>query len=851
MPSRTDPLQPFFKQRNWQPFAFQKETWSVYAAGKSGLLHAPTGQGKTLAVWLGPVREALLEVRTAAASPRPRSGKKKTAAAPDPRTAETLLKNKASAAPGCRVLWITPLRALAADTLRALRGPLEVLAPHLEVEARTGDTPSALRARLRKKLPFGLVTTPESLSLMLTHGDMREKLSGLRVVIVDEWHELLGTKRGVQTELCLARLRQWLPGLKTWGLSATLGNLPEARDILLGVPSEGSRGPGGSAGVTVSADLKKPMVIDTLIPGEMDRFPWSGHLGTRLGPEVVEEIGKARSTLLFTNTRSQAELWFQKLITLRPDWENSLAMHHGSLDRAERERAETGLREGRMRCVVCTSSLDLGVDFSAVDQVIQVGSPKGIARLLQRAGRSGHQPGQISRILGVPANALELVEFAAARDAAAGHLESRRPLSKPLDVLVQHLVTCAIGSPFDPEKMLAETRTAHSYQTLTDTEWEWCLGFISSGGRALAAYPRYQKARLENGLYTVDDTRLIQQHRLSIGTISADASITVKMAHGSTLGTVEEGFMARFKPGSQFIFAGRRLELVRLRERQATVRPASKKSNVPVAIWGGARSPLSTELSHALAQRLAGKGPPAPEMRAVEPILEIQRKWSRIPGDDFLLVEFAAAGGEENLFLYPFAGRLVHEGLGAVLAWRLTQSIGESIQVTQNDYGFSLSAARGLRLDEETLRAHLKPENLLADILNSMNTAELARRQFREIARVAGLILQAPPGSPGRSQREVQVSASLLFDVLHRYDSGNLLLEQAEGEILEKQLEFTRLHELLIDLEKRPLFLQETPNLTPMAFPLWADRLQHSTLPAGDASTRLEAMLAVLDQAAG
>ncbi|MDB6133526.1 MAG: associated domain protein [Verrucomicrobiales bacterium] len=867
-----DPLQPFFQKRKWTPFPFQKETWEAYAEGKSGLLHAPTGLGKTLAVWLGPVREALLaaagvEGAPAAAPPSGRTvsapGSKSRAAA-KVKAAKTVVpavvEPKTAGPEGCRVLWITPLRALAADTLRALREPLEAAAPWLEVEARTGDTPASLRARLRKRLPFALVTTPESLSLMLTHADTREKLSGLRAVIVDEWHELLGTKRGVQTELCLARLRHWLPDLKTWGLSATLGNLEEAQDILLGTGGEKEGGEAESGktakrdGVIVSADLKKPIVIDTLIPEKMERFPLAGRMGTRLGAEVAEQIEKARTTLLFTNTRAQAELWFQTLLALRPDWEATLAMHHGSLGQADRERAETGLREGQMRCVVCTSSLDLGVDFSAVDQVIQVGSPKSVARLLQRAGRAGHQPGQTSRILGVPANALELVEFAAARDAAAaGVLESRRPMSRPLDVLVQHLVTCAIGAPLNPEQMLAEVRTAYSYRTLTDEAWEWCLGFISSGGRALAAYPRYQKARIENGLYTVDDSRLIQQHRMSIGTIQSDPAVTVKMANGAVLGTVEEGFMARFKPGSQFIFAGRRLELVRLHERQAKVRPAPKKSKVPVAVWGGTRSPLSMELSHALARRLAGKGEPVAEMRAVAPILELQRKWSHIPTDDFLLVELARVDEEDHLFVFPFAGRLVHEGLGAVVAWRLTQTIGESIQVTQNDYGFSLSAARGLQrlLDEETLREHLSPENLLADIVASMNTAELARRQFREIARVAGLILQPPPGRPSRSDREVQASASLLFDVLRRYDSGNLLLEQAEREILEKQLEFTRLREVMLELAGRPVVMVRTPNLTPMAFPLWADRLHHSTLHAGDAASRLEAMLSALDQAAG
>jgi ATP-dependent Lhr-like helicase len=800
-----DPLQPFFKQRGWKPFPFQKETWKAYAAGKSGLLHAPTGQGKTLAVWLGPLAEALKEP-------------------PD----------------GCSVVWLTPLRALAQDTLRSLREPLEILAPRLQVEARTGDTSSAVKARLRKRLPFGLVTTPESLSLMLTHDDTRQKLAGLRTVIVDEWHELLGTKRGVQTELCLARLRAWFPDLQIWGLSATLGNLDEARDVLLGCAAPGA--------VTVSADLKKEIRIDTLIPKEIDRFPWSGHLGTRLAPQVVRELEKATSTLLFTNTRSQTELWFQELLSLRPDWAEVIAMHHGSLDRAEREKVEQGLREGRLRCVVCTSSLDLGVDFSPVDQVLQVGSPKGIARLLQRAGRSGHQPGKISRVLGVPTHAMELVEFAAARDAArARHIEARRPLLKPLDVLVQHLVTCAIGEPFKPDAMRREIQSTHAYRDLTDVEWEWALGFISSGGRALAAYPRYQKARLENGRFTVDDKRLIQQHRMSIGTISADAHVSVRFASGKTLGTVEEGFISRLKPGSLFIFAGRKLELVRLRERVATVCAAMRSAKGNVAIWGGNKMPLSTELAHATAARLRGQGPASPEMKAVEPILEIQRRWSALPDDRTLLVEHTRTRQGEHLFVYPLAGRLVHEGLGALLAYRLR--LNQTVTVTQNDYGFCLTSRCGLHLSEEIIRLNLSIEDLLEDVIACLNTAELARRQFHQIARVAGLILQQLPGRQSRGQRELQASSRLLFEVLERYDPGNLLLLQSQREILEKQLEFSRLRESLLELQQRPIRLIETDRLTPMAFPLWAEQF-FASMPAGDAASQLEQMLQELEHAA-
>jgi ATP-dependent Lhr-like helicase len=806
MPSSA--LLPFFAAKNWQPFEFQRQTWEAYLAGKSGLLHAPTGLGKTLAVYLGPLAA--------------------TAATPNT---------------GCQVLWLTPLRALAADTLRALREPLQAILPGADAEARTGDTPAALRARLRKKLPHTLVTTPESLSLMLTHADFPEKIAGLRCVIVDEWHELLGTKRGVQTELCLARLRRCVPDLRVWGLSASLGNLTEARQSLLGDGFENS--------VEITANVHKPLLLETIIPREIERFPWSGHIGTQLVGQVAAEIEKAHTTLLFTNTRSQTEIWYQSLAGLQRPWSEKIAMHHGSLERAARDHAENGLRDGSLKCVVATSSLDLGVDFSPVDQVIQIGSPKGIARLLQRAGRSGHQPGGVSRIIGVPTHALELIEFAAARDAAlAREIESRPPLRKPLDLLVQHLVTCAIGTPFEAAEMRAEILSSHAFSDLTEAEWQWALGFISNGGDALAAYPRYHKARLEAGRYIVDDKALVARHRLSIGTISSDPAVSVKFANGHSLGTVDESFISKIKPGSTFIFAGKQLTLVRLHQRAATVKPAARAGKGQIAIWGGSKMPLSTELSHAIARRLRGHGPASPEMEAVAPILAIQQAWSRLPDDQSLLVEHTRSREGEHLFFYPFAGRLVHEGLAALAALRISRRSGESIHTTQNDYGFSLTARRGLVLDEDILRAALAEQELLDDLLACMNTAELARRQFREIARISGLILQPMPGKKDLSHRELQSSATLLYEVLHRYDAGNLLLLQSQREILEKQLELTRLTAVIRRLQSAPLHLVETAKLSPLAFPLWADRLS-ATLPAGDAATRLAKMLESLNAAAG
>lgn len=801
--------------KGWAAFDFQKEVWERYLAGGGGLLHAPTGFGKTLAVWLGPLSESLGAMDLPAGEV---PGKVQLAALP------------------CEVLWITPLRALSQDTLRALREPLEDLGIAWPIEARTGDTSSYRKAKLREKFPHTLVTTPESLSLMLTHPDTREKLAHLKCVVVDEWHELLGTKRGVQTELCLARLRRWRgKRLRTWALSATLGNLREAARPLYqfqkSVPKNFH---------VLPADLEKRIEITTLIPDEIESFPWAGHLGTRLVERVARQIGEGGTTLLFTNTRNQTEHWFQQLSGLGMFPEGELALHHGSLDREERGVVEAGLREGKLRCVVCTSSLDLGVDFSPVDQVIQVGSPKGIARLTQRAGRAGHSPNEVSRIFCVPTNALELVEFSAARDAwERREIESRRMLNKPLDVLVQHVVTLVLGEPGRPEDLREEISSTFSYHALSDAEWEWCIAFITNGG-ALSKYPQYRKAVLENGFLSVPDKRTAQLHRLNIGTITSDAAITVKFPGGRVLGSVEESFISKMKPGGQFVFAGRRLELVRFHKLTATVRVATKAKRGDVPSWAGGRVPLSSELARAVARALQ-KPVDNAEMRAVAPILEIQRLWSSVPTAEKLLVEFTRSREGEHLFFFPFAGRLAHEGLASLSAFRISRRSGESIHTTQNDYGFSLTARRGLSLDEGVLREALSVENLEEDLLSCMNVAEMSRRQFRIIARVAGLLVPDLPGSR-RPVRDLQVSARLLFEVFTRYDPENLLLEQSRREILEGQLELARLEETLVSLSGQRFELVETERLTPMAFPLWADRLS-AYLPAGDAATQLEKML--------
>lgn len=410
MPSPADLAGSWFSSRGWTPFAFQRRVWAAVGRGESGLLHASTGAGKTYAVWLAALR--------ALARPAPPATGKR---APPP-------------AP-LQVLWITPMRALAADTARALQAPLDETGLLWSVGVRSGDTGSAERARQARRLPSALITTPESLTLLLTREGAVSDFSSLRMVVVDEWHELLGNKRGVQLQLALARLRRWHPGLVVWGLSATLGNLPHALEVLL---------PAG--GELVEGRQDKRIVVDTLLPNEIERFPWAGHMGLKMLDQVRDQIDASQSCLVFTNTRAQAELWYQALLDARPEWAGLIALHHASLARHTRDWVERSLKEGALKAVICTSSLDLGVDFLPVERVLQIGSAKGIARLMQRAGRSGHAPDRPSRITLVPTHSLELVEAAAARRAlAAGHIEARRSPQLSMDVLVQHLVSIEIG----------------------------------------------------------------------------------------------------------------------------------------------------------------------------------------------------------------------------------------------------------------------------------------------------------------------------------------------------------------------------------------------------------------------
>ncbi len=773
-------------RRGWQPFAFQREVWQAMLDGRSGLLHATTGAGKTYAVWLG----ALMRDRVVAPAPS-----------------------------GARVLWITPMRALAADAVRALSQPLPDLAPSWHVGLRTGDTPSAQRTRQDRRLPEALVTTPESLSLLLTRPDARERLAGVHTVVVDEWHELLGNKRGVQVQLALARLRRWHPGLVIWGLSATLGHLQEAMAALLGHQHEG---------VLVQGRVDKDLVIDTLLPSDPGRFSWAGHLGGHMLAPVVQDIERSGTTLVFTNTRSQAELWYQMLLQARPDWAGIVALHHGSLDPNVRAWVEQGLKEGRLKAVVATSSLDLGVDFLPVERVLQIGSAKGVARLLQRAGRSGHAPGRPSRVTLVPTHTLELVEAAAARRAArAGRIEARSSPDKPLDVLVQHLVTVALGGGFEADDLLAEVRSTWAYRELTDAQWRWALTFVERGGPSLQAYPEYHRVQCIDGVYRVTDAGIARRHRMQVGTIVSEASMHVKYLGGACLGSVEESFIARLKKGDCFLFAGRLLEFVRVQDMTAYVRRAEKDRGA-VPRWGGGKMPLSTEMADAVLELLdaADQGEfGEPELEAARPLLEMQRRVSRLPRPGTLVIERYRSREGMHLYLYPFAGRWANLGLASLLAWRLARDRPNTFSIAVNDYGLELLSAEPVDVAPVLDGSIFTIDDLLHDVWASLNATELSRRRFREIARVAGLVFSGYPGGP-KSMKQLQASSSLFFEVFRKYDAGNLLLGQAEQEVLSQELELQRLTLTLRRLQLWRRVMVDLRQPSPMSLPLMVERFR-------------------------
>ena len=798
-----------------KPFAFQQQTWESIINHQSGLVNAPTGFGKTYSVFLGAIIQFINNNPT------------------------DFLTKKNN---GLQLLWITPLRALAKDIERAMLEVIEELGMEWKIGSRNGDTPTAERAKQKRQLPEVLIITPESLQLFLAQKKYPETFKNLQIIAVDEWHELLGSKRGVQVELSVARVvnvrrkelgirneelgigkeelgmmndelgigndelgmsevsnknkklqklkpspipnYKLLTPISVWGISATIGNLDEAKDVLMSSLK--------TDGIIIKADVQKKFEIESIIPEEIEKYPWAGHLGIKLADRILPILEENKTTLVFINTRGMSEMWYQTLLTVGPELAGAVALHHGSIERELRTWVETALHQGILKAVVCTSSLDLGVDFRPVEMVIQVGSPKGVARFLQRAGRSGHQPNAVSKIYFLPTHSLELIEAAALKEAITENfIESRMPMLMCFDVLIQYLCTLAISDGFYADEMFEEIKSTYCFSEINKEEWQQILQFITVGGIALREYDDFKKVEIIDGLYKINNRRIAMRHRMHIGTIVSDAMLKVKFMSGGYIGVIEEYFISKLKPGDVFTLAGRNLEFVMIKEMTVQVRKSnSKKSIVPS--WNGGRLPLSSQLGFMLRKKLNDAASTdhfskkEKELSALEPLFNLQKELSAVPKENELLIEHIETKDGFHLFVYPFEGRLVHEAMAALLSYRLGRITPITFSFAMNDYGFELLSDQPIPLDDSNVYELFSEDNLYEDIQRSVNAGEMARRKFRDIAVIGGLIFQGMPGEFVK-QKHLQSSASLLFNVLSEYEPNSLLLRQAYSEVMQQQ----------------------------------------------------------------
>lgn len=794
----------WMQDRGNHPFIFQEETWQHILNGSFGLVNAPTGCGKTFSVFLGAIIDFI--------NRHPDNFRQKK-------------KN------GLQLLWVTPLRALAVDIGRAMEEVIEGLGLSWKVGIRNGDTSINERKSQKTSPPEILIITPESLHLLLAQKHYPQFFQHLKIIAVDEWHELLGSKRGVQVELAISRLVGLKPSEPPliWGISATIGNLREAGEVLM-APLERFKKKSRKHYVLVKAEMHKRTEIASIFPDEIETYPWAGHLGLKLIHKIIPVIMESRTTLLFINTRGMSEVWYQELLNVCPDLAGAIALHHGSVDPELRQWVEENLHTGKLKLVVCTSSLDLGVDFRPVETVIQVGSPKGVARFLQRAGRSGHGPGEISRIYFVPTHSLELVEAAALKEAMEKNdVESRQPMILCYDVLIQYLGTLAISEGFVSEEIFREVKSTYCFSALTAEEWEQLLFFLTKGGNALEQYDEYKKVEFTDGRYRMTSRRMAMRHRMHIGTIVSDPMLKVKLMGGKYIGVIEEWFISRLEPGAVFSLAGRNLEYVMIKDMTVIARKSnSAKSIVPS--WMGGRMSLTSNLGDMLRKmihKVAVGKEDSEELKRLQPLFQLQQELSIIPKEDELLIEHIETKDGYHVFVYPFEGRLVHEAIGALIAYRLSRITPLTFSIAMNDYGFELLCDQPIPLDDSNAYELFSTENLLTDIERSVNSVEMARRKFRDIAVIGGLIFQGYPGEHKKA-RHLQASASLLFQVFSEYEPDNLLVLQAYQEVMEQQMEEARLRSALERIRKGKIKIVFPERLTPFSFPLKVDSLRQN-----------------------
>jgi ATP-dependent Lhr-like helicase len=830
-------IQQWLAGKGFSPFAFQEEAWQYIIEGRSGLVNAPTGCGKTFSVFLGAVIQFINN------HPNDYLRKKNT---------------------GLQLLWVTPLRALAKDIGRAMEQVVNELGMQWRIGIRNGDTDTGERQKQKRNMPEVLIITPESMHLLLTQKGYPEFFKTLKIVAVDEWHEIIGSKRGVLVELAISRIvncrlpdaSNQLPvadncqpstfnfQLSLWGISATIGNLEQAKEVLLS-PLKLNR-----ESVIVKANLHKQIHVESILPDEIERYPWAGHLGLTLAEQVIPIIEQSNTTLIFINTRGMSERWYQKLLDIAPQLAGAIALHHGSIEHELRNWVEEALHVQKLKAVVCTASLDLGVDFRPVDTVIQVGSPKGVARFLQRAGRSGHGPGETSHIYFLPTHSLELVEAAALKAAIKEEvIESREPMLLCFDVLTQYLCTIAIGEGFKPDEIFKEVKSTYCFADITEEEYLNILHYITKGGDALAQYDEYKKVEIgEDGIHRIKNRGIAMRHRMHIGTIVSDAMLKVKMLGGSYVGMIEEYFISRLSPGDVFTLAGRTLELVGIKDMTVITKKSNAKKSI-VPSWNGGRMPLSANLGVMLRQAFnmaLAKGKKPVELSVLRPLFELQQELSHIPKVGELLIEQIVTRDGYHLFVYPFEGRLVHEAMAALIAYRISRITPITFSIAMNDYGFELLSDQPIPVDDSNVYELFTTQRLMQDIQASVNSVEMARRKFRDIAVIGGLIFQGYPGEHKKA-RHLQASASLLFNVFSEYDSTNLLLRQAYQEVFDQQMEEVRLRNALQRIQGENIILTFPDRLTPFCFPIKVDSMREN-LTSEKLEDRIQRMQAQLEK---
>lgn len=767
-------LDGWLTRHGWQWFPHQLEVLKAAKKGQDVLLCAPTGAGKTLAGFL-PAFDALLATKERH---------------------------------GLHTLYISPLKALTVDVHRNIGRPVEELGLPVSFETRTGDTPSSKRQRQKTKPPDMLMTTPESLALLISYDNAPAYFRNLRFVIVDELHALMASKRGDLLSLALARLKALAPHVQFIGLSATIPDPELARDWLC-----------GPDGTIVKAPARTQPQIQILKSEK--RIPWAGHMALYALPEVYAEIAKSRMSIVFVNTRAQAELIFQHLWKLNAE-NLKIGLHHGSLEPQLRRKVEDHMARGQLNCVVATSSLDLGIDWAEVDLVVQIGAPKGISRLLQRIGRSNHRLNEPSRALLVPTNRFECIECQAAVEAIAHHeLDGTDSRTGGFDVLAQHIIGTACSGPFTPSVLYDEICRAWPYRTLSREDFDKTLAFVIDGGYVLKAYDRFKRLELdENGDYRLADAKFARQYRMNIGTIVEAPMLKVKRGR-QYLGMIEEFFVNNLSPGDSFLFAGEVVQFDGLRD--ATVMVSRTRAESPkIPSYDGGKLPMTTHLSLRVREMLQNPKGWGGLPENVSDWLSLQREKSALPGADRLLVEVFRRSGKYYTVIYPFAGRAAHQTLGFLLMRRLSRRGHKPLGFVATDYALAMWSMRKPDDMDSLLSVDLLGEELhewLAD-------TPLLKRTFREAAVVAGVVERRHPGQQ-KNGRQMTFSSDLIYDVLYKYERNHILLRAAQQDATRGLIDTGRLANMLHDMQGK-LLLKELETVSPLSVPLMLEIARES-----------------------